>query len=86
MKYSLDSSSFLEEISSLSHPIVFLYFFALFIEEGLLISVILWNSAFSWVYLSLSPLPFISLLSSAICKTYSDNCFTFLFCFSLGWF
>ena len=26
-----------EEISSLLHPIVFLYFFALFIEEGLLI-------------------------------------------------
>ena len=29
MKYSLDSSNFLEEISSLSHSIVFLYFFAL---------------------------------------------------------
>ena len=35
---SFDISNFLEEISSISHPIVFLYFFALFIEEGLLIS------------------------------------------------
>ena len=31
-------SDFLEEISSLSHSMVFLYFFALIIEEGLLIS------------------------------------------------
>ena len=31
-------SNFLEEISSLSHPIVFLYFFALITEEGFLIS------------------------------------------------
>ena len=47
---------------------------------------VLWNSAFSWVYLSLSPLPFASLLSSAICKTSSDNHFAFLlFCFG-GWF
>ena len=30
--------------------------------------VILWNPSFSWVYLSLSPLLFASLLSSAICK------------------
>ena len=28
MKYSLDISNFLEEISSLSHSVVFLYFFA----------------------------------------------------------
>ena len=31
-------SNFLEEISSLSHSVVFLYFFALITEEGLLIS------------------------------------------------
>ena len=29
---------------------------------------ILWNSAFKWVYLSFSPLPFTSLLFTAICK------------------
>ena len=31
-------SNFLEEISSLSHSVVFLYFFALITEEGFLIS------------------------------------------------
>ena len=38
MKCSLGISDFLEEISSLSHCIVFLYFFALVTEEGFLIS------------------------------------------------
>ena len=38
MKSSLGISSFLEEISSLSHSVVFLYFFALITEEGFLIS------------------------------------------------
>ena len=76
-------SNFLEEICSLSHSTVFLYFFALFIED-LFISPILWNSAFSWIYLSLSSLPFTSLLCLAICKTSSDNHFAFLH-FSLGW-
>ena len=38
MKCSLGISNFLEEISSLSHYIVFLYFFALIAEEGFPIS------------------------------------------------
>ena len=38
MKCSLGISNFLEEISSLSHSTVFLYFFALTTEEGFLIS------------------------------------------------
>ena len=38
MKCSLGISNFLEEISSLSHSVVFLYFFALLAEEGFLIS------------------------------------------------
>ena len=38
MKCSLGISNFLEEISSVSHSIVFLYFFALITEEGFLIS------------------------------------------------
>jgi len=38
MNCSLDTSNFLEEISSLSHYIVFLYFFALITEEGFLTS------------------------------------------------
>ena len=38
MKCSLGISDFLEEISSLSHSIVFLYFFALITEESFLMS------------------------------------------------
>ena len=38
MKYSIGISNFLEEISSLSHSIVFLYFFPLIAEEGFLLS------------------------------------------------
>ena len=42
------------------------------------------NSAFSWVYLSLSPLLFVSLLSLAICKASSDSHFAFLLFFFFG--
>ena len=45
---------------------------------------LLWNSRFRWVYLSFSPLPFTSLLFTAICKAPSDNHFAFLH-FSWGW-
>ena len=45
---------------------------------------IFWNSAFKWVYLSFSPLPFTSLLFTAICKSSSDNHFAFLHFFFLG--
>ena len=63
MKSSLGIYNFIEEISSLSSCIVFLYFFALIPEEGFLIfPAILWNSAFKCVYLSFSPLPLTSLL------------------------
>ena len=41
----------------------------------------LWNSAFSWIYLSLYPLLFTALLSSAICKAASDKHFAFLLFF-----
>ena len=44
---------------------------------------ILWNSAFKWVCLFFSPLPFTSLFS-AICKAASDNHFAFLHFFFLG--
>ena len=46
---------------------------------------ILWNSALKWEYLSFSPLPFTSLLFSAISKASSDNRFAFLHFFSFGW-
>ena len=39
MKCSLGISDFLEEISSISHPIVLLHFFASITEEGFLISL-----------------------------------------------
>ena len=71
-------SNFLEEISSLSHSVVFPYFFTLITEKALLsLLAILWNSAFKWVYLSF----FLSLLFlfffSDICKVSSDNHFAF---------
>ena len=84
MKYSLGISIFLEEVSRVSHSIVFLYFFALITEEGFLIS-----PCFSLelciqmrVYLSFFPSSLASLLFSAICKTSSDNHFAFLHFFS----
>ena len=84
MKCSLGISNFLEEISSLSCSIVFLYF-ALITEEGFLSLLdILWNSAFRWVYLSFSLLPLASLLFSAICKASSSNGFAFLHSIFLG--
>ena len=44
----------------------------------------LWNSAFNRIFLSLSPLLFSSLHSSAICKASSDNHFAFLLFFFFG--
>ena len=49
----------------------------------LFLLAILWNSAFSWVHLSLSPLPYASLLFSVIGKASSDN-FSFLHFFFFG--
>ena len=45
---------------------------------------ILWNFAFRWTYLSFSPLPFTSLIFSAICKASLDNHFAFLHFFFVG--
>ena len=46
---------------------------------------ILWNSTFKWVYLSFSPLPFTSLLFSAICKPPQTTILPFCIPFSWGW-
>ena len=84
MKCSFGISDFLEEISSLSHSVVFLYFFALIAEESFLsLLAILWNSAFKCKYLSFSPLLFTSLLFTAICKSSSDSYFAVLHFFSM---
>ena len=81
MKCSFGISNYLEEISTLSHSIVFLYFFVLITEGCFLLSLlaILWNSAFKWVYLSLSPLLFTSLIFIAICKDSLDSHFAYIF-------
>ena len=87
MDCSIGISDLLEEISSLSHSIVFLYVFALIAEKAFLsLLAVLWNSAYKWVYLSFSPLLFASLLFTAICKASSDSHLSFLHFFVLGMF
>ena len=71
-------SNFLEEISSISHSIVFLYFFALITEEVFLTSPCYCLELFPFL------LPFTSLCFTAICKASSDNHFAFVHFFSLG--
>ena len=85
MKCSLGSSHFLEEISSLSHSVVCLYFFALITEEDFLISScyslelciqMLISFIFSFAFCFFS--------FTAICKASSDSHFAFLHFFSMG--
>ena len=85
MTCSLGISNFLGEISSLSHSIVFLCFFALITEEGFLISPCYCLELFIEMGISfLFPLLFTSLLFSAICKASSDSHFAFWHFFFLG--
>ena len=85
MKCSLDISNFLKEISSLSYSFVFLCFFALFTEEGLLLSPCYSLKFCIWLDICFPfTLPFASVLSSAICKASSDNNLAFLHFFVFG--
>ena len=85
MKCSLGISDFLEEISSLSHSIVFLYFFALITEEGFLISPCYSLELCIQMLMSfLFSFGFTSRLFPAICKASSDSHFAFLHFFFLG--
>ena len=85
MKCSLGITNFLEEVSSLSQCTVFPYSLYCSLRKTFLsLLAILWNSAFRWIYLSFSSLPFISLLFSASGKASSDNQFDFLHFFFLG--
>ena len=68
MKCSFGISNFLEELSSLSHSLFSTISLHCSLKVFLSLLVILWNSAFKWVNLSLSPLPFTSLLFAAIFK------------------
>ena len=81
----LVSLIFFEKISSLSHSIVFLYFFALITEEGFLISPcysleLCIQMGISFLFSFAIHFPFFT----AICKASSDNCFAFLHFFFLG--
>ena len=72
-------------ISTLSLSVVFLYFFALFIEEGLLVSPC--HSLELCIQLGIPfyfSFAFCLLLSSATCKASSDNYFAFLYFFFFG--
>ena len=85
MKCSLCSSYFLEEISSLSHSVVFLYFFALITKEDFHNSPC--YSLQCCIQMGISFLvSFVLafLLFSAIYKASSDNHFAFLHFFFLG--
>ena len=86
MECSLVFSDFPEEISSLSHSIVFLYFFCID-HWGKLsyLSLLFFGALYSDEYIfHFSPVPITSLLFSAICKVSSDNHFAYLLFFFLG--
>ena len=76
-------SNFLEEISSLSHSIVFLYFFALITEEGFISPCYSLELCIQMSISFFSLFPFTSLLFTAICKASSDNHFALMHFFSL---
>ena len=84
MKCSLGISNFLEELSSRSHSVVFLYFFYWSLRKAFLsLPAILWNSAFKWVYfpfLFCFLLPFFSQLFVRPPQTA-----ILLFCISFSW-
>ena len=85
MKCSFDISNFPEEISSLSHSVVFLYFFALIAEEGFFISPCYSLKICIHMLVSfLFSFAFVSLLFTAICKANSDSHFAFLHFSFLG--
>ena len=84
MKSSFGISDFLEEISSLSHSVVFLYFFALIPEEGFLISCHSLELCIQMFISFLFSFAFPFLLFTAICKASPDSHFAFLHFFSMG--
>ena len=73
---------FLEEISSLLFSSISLHWSLRKVFSSLL--AILWNIAFRWIYLSLSPLLFTSPIS-AICEPPQTTILPFHISFSWGW-
>ena len=83
---SLGISNFLEEISSLSHSIIFLYFFAFITKEAFVITPCYSMTVCIQMGLSfLFSFVFALLIFSGICKSSSDNHFAFLHFFFLKW-
>ena len=88
MKCPLGISSFLKEISGLSILLFSSISLHCLLAKALLpFLALLWNSAFSWVYLSPSPFPFASLFSS-VCKISTPQISTLpsYISFPWGWF
>ena len=85
VKCPLDLSNFLEEISSLSHYFVFLYFLALFTYKKAFLSLfaILWKLHSLGCIFPFLPC-FLASLSSAIGKASSDSYLAFFHFFSFG--
>ena len=81
---SLGISNFLEEISRLSHSIIFLYLFALIDKEGFLISPCYSLELCIQMGLSFLFSFFASLLFTAICNASPDSHIAFLHFFFLG--
>ena len=74
---------------SLVFPILFFSSVSLhwsFRKAFLSLLAVLWNSVFRWVYLSFCPLPYASLVFSAIWKASLDSRFAFYISFSWIWF
>ena len=88
MKCSLGMSNFLEEISSLPHSIVFLYFFTLITEEGFLnfllfFATLYWNGYIFPFNFCLLLLFFSQLFVRAPQKTILPFCISF--CWGFSW-
>ena len=85
-KCSFDISNFLEDVSSLSPSVVFLYYFALFTEEGLLVSL-LFSGTLPLVGCTLPFLLWFLLLffPQLFVKPPQITTLPYCFSFSLGW-
>ena len=85
-KFSHAIFNFLEEISSLSHSVVFLYFLALITEEDFHLSLLFFGILHSKGCIFLFLLCFLLLFFiTGICKASSDNHFPFYISFSWRW-
>ena len=86
MKCSLGISNVLEEISSLSHSVVFLYLFAWSLRRAFLsLLAILWNSAFKWEHHFCSTLLFSLFFSQLFVRPPQTTILPFCISFPRGW-